>query len=85
MAVANCNGKFLCFLDADDIMTPERVEIQLELAQADLQALVGAMVWREGGATPRYTAWLNGMNQQQLMWQRLREVGIHSHMCHILA
>ena len=74
MAIANCTGKFLCFLDADDVMTPDRVKMQLGLAREDPQALVGAKVWREGGGTPRYTAWLNGMSQQQLMWQRLREV-----------
>mmetsp|Transcript_29976 Transcript_29976/g.65543 ORF Transcript_29976/g.65543 Transcript_29976/m.65543 type:complete len:182 (+) Transcript_29976:95-640(+) len=54
VAIGKCTGKFLCFLDADDVMTPERVETQLELAQADPQALVGARVWREGGATPRF-------------------------------
>ncbi|KAK3283771.1 hypothetical protein CYMTET_8536 [Cymbomonas tetramitiformis] len=74
VAVQNSKGSFLCFLDADDIMAPRRVEAQLEIAQRHQNALVGSRVWRNDEATPRYTRWLNTMTQDQLYWQRLREV-----------
>jgi hypothetical protein len=39
------------------------VEVQLGLAQRHSRAIVGARIWRDGDATPRYTTWLNGMTQ----------------------
>eukprot|EP00241_Pyramimonas_parkeae_P005522 CAMPEP_0114236750 /NCGR_PEP_ID=MMETSP0058-20121206/7015_1 /TAXON_ID=36894 /ORGANISM="Pyramimonas parkeae, CCMP726" /LENGTH=346 /DNA_ID=CAMNT_0001348729 /DNA_START=155 /DNA_END=1196 /DNA_ORIENTATION=- len=76
VAIEHSRGDFLCFLDADDIMAPERVEVQLELAQRNEGALVGSRVTRDNDATPRYTRWLNSMSQEQLVLQRLREVPI---------
>ena len=54
---------------------PERITRQLALAQARPDALIGSNFVREpSDATPRYTAWLNGLTPEQLATQFLREV-----------
>lgn len=70
-------GEFLCWLDADDFMMPERVRLQLEHAAAFPGALVGCLFAREpADATPRYAAWCNGLSDADLMDQRFRECTI---------
>ncbi|CAE8723786.1 unnamed protein product, partial [Polarella glacialis] len=78
-AVLQSSGDFLCFLDADDVMRPRRVEAQLGLALArkgcgGAGCLVGSCIVREPcDAQPRYTAWLNSLTQEQLLLQRFKE------------
>uniref|UniRef100_A0A7S4EW01 Glycosyltransferase 2-like domain-containing protein n=1 Tax=Chrysotila carterae TaxID=13221 RepID=A0A7S4EW01_CHRCT len=73
-AVSQSSGAWLCFMDVDDVMAPERIERQLAAARAHPRALVGARVRREpAGSTARYISWVNGMSQEQLVLQRFRE------------
>lgn len=73
-AVANSSGSFLCFLDADDIMMPHRVEVQLAAACQHPNAIVGARFRREPeGSTAFYTDWLNNLLQEELYLHQYRE------------
>jgi glycosyltransferase involved in cell wall biosynthesis len=76
-AVDLSTGTYLCFLDADDMMAPSRVQEQLAhlrmVGDSD-DMLVGCRFHRlPADATPRYTAWCTGMTDAQLMHQRYRE------------
>ena len=45
-AVKSSSGEYLCFLDADDEMMPERIEMQLNTAiKLDKNTLVGSQVY----------------------------------------
>lgn len=72
------NGNYLCHLDADDIMSPERV--QIEYNQALLEGdccLIGCNFSRiPPEATPYYTQWLNNMTNDDLILQQYRECTI---------
>jgi hypothetical protein len=70
---ASPRSALFVFLDADDVMAPERVASLLAASAAHPEALLGSRYWREGGARPRELAWHNGMSQAQLVTQRLRE------------
>lgn len=75
-AVASSRGAFLCRLDADDVMAPERVALQLAAAAEDPERLLVGAGFDRGGdpaATPRYTAWANSLSREQLYLQQLRE------------
>jgi hypothetical protein len=62
-------------LDADDIMMPTRVAKQLESSKRMPNAIIGSQVTRlPASSTHRYTAWINGMSQQQLSTHRFKEV-----------
>ena len=62
-------------LDADDIMMPTRIAKQLVRSQQMPNAVIGSQVTRlPATATHRYTAWINGMSQQQLSTHRFKEV-----------
>jgi len=64
----------LIFLDADDVMAPERVAALLEAAALNSpRCLYGSRYSREGEGRPRELAWHNGLTPQQLVWQRLRD------------
>lgn len=41
-SIAQSNGKFLCFLDADDIMVPERLEELYEAGLSHPNAIIGS-------------------------------------------
>eukprot|EP00033_Pygsuia_biforma_P003599 GCRY01003941.1.p1 GENE.GCRY01003941.1~~GCRY01003941.1.p1 ORF type:complete len:427 (-),score=37.01 GCRY01003941.1:357-1445(-) len=74
-AIKQSRGKWLCFLDADDIMRPSRISKQLEIAQKDPKLLVGSNHSRiPAGSTPLYTKWLNSLTPETLMSDRFREV-----------
>eukprot|EP01104_Vermistella_antarctica_P017573 TRINITY_DN623_c1_g1_i4.p1 TRINITY_DN623_c1_g1~~TRINITY_DN623_c1_g1_i4.p1 ORF type:complete len:423 (-),score=81.66 TRINITY_DN623_c1_g1_i4:1309-2577(-) len=76
-AVEASNGAFLCFLDADDIMMPQRIVKQLALASRNTNAIVGSRFERfPEEATPRYTEWANNLDPHQLYLQRFREITI---------
>jgi glycosyltransferase involved in cell wall biosynthesis len=77
MAVRQCTGAFLCFLDADDIMLPARVQTQLAAAAQHPRCIVGAN-WRRFplGASAHYERWANDMSQRDLWLQQFREVTV---------
>ncbi|XP_036159533.1 UDP-GlcNAc:betaGal beta-1,3-N-acetylglucosaminyltransferase-like protein 1 isoform X5 [Myotis myotis] len=85
-AIAQSSGSYLCFLDSDDVMMPQRVRLQLEAAvrhptshrveqkqgqhHHGLQ-IVGCQVRREPpNSTERYTRWINRLAPGQLLMQR---------------
>ncbi|XP_036159529.1 UDP-GlcNAc:betaGal beta-1,3-N-acetylglucosaminyltransferase-like protein 1 isoform X2 [Myotis myotis] len=84
-AIAQSSGSYLCFLDSDDVMMPQRVRLQLEAAvrhptshrveqkqgqhHHGLQ-IVGCQVRREPpNSTERYTRWINRLAPGQLLMQ----------------
>lgn len=71
-AVNQSNGRYLCFLDADDEMGPARVKAQLEAAKTMGTNLfiIGTWYYREPvESTPRYTRWANTLTREQLYTQ----------------
>ena len=75
-AILHSNGEYLCHLDADDVMYPNRVLYQLQLAkEKGNDCLVGCNFDRDG-STPYYTNWLNSMNDEDLVIQQYRECTI---------
>ena len=75
---ASCHtraGRWLCFLDADDVMHPTRVAEQLEAARVAPMAIVGCGFVRDPpGSTPRYVldraqlARMTFQTTQQTFW-----------------
>merc|ERR1711957_1156484 len=77
MAVLQACGEFFCFLDADDIMRPERIKLQLDacVTAPDPYTLVGCQFDRTpSGSAPRYTKWANNLTQQELLTESMREI-----------
>ncbi|XP_072259693.1 queuosine-tRNA galactosyltransferase [Pyxicephalus adspersus] len=69
-AIRQSSGRYLCFLDADDVMMPQRVRLQYEAAAHLPQNIVGCRVRREPPeATERYTRWINSLTPEQLLTQ----------------
>ena len=70
-AVEYSSGEFLCFLDADDTMSPNRVELQYNAAkQFKDNTIVGSQFRREpADSTERFTAWANELSAEQLYTQ----------------
>eukprot|EP00933_Yihiella_yeosuensis_P072387 TRINITY_DN80775_c0_g1_i1.p1 TRINITY_DN80775_c0_g1~~TRINITY_DN80775_c0_g1_i1.p1 ORF type:complete len:503 (-),score=88.66 TRINITY_DN80775_c0_g1_i1:55-1563(-) len=79
-AIQQSKGEFMCRFDADDVMHPDRIKLQLAAVRSmpkedQDRTLVGSgFVRLPADATPRYTQWLNGMSDEQLLSQRFREV-----------
>ncbi len=74
-AVQQSHGEYICVMDADDMMQPCRVLRQLEAAKRHPNAIIGGGFRREpDDATWHYTAWANGLSQEQLLLQQYREV-----------
>jgi hypothetical protein len=69
------SGQWICSADADDIMLPERVSMQLAAAlAAPPKTLLGCRFVREPHtATWCYALWANSMNQKDLWLQQFRE------------
>ncbi|XP_062507806.1 UDP-GlcNAc:betaGal beta-1,3-N-acetylglucosaminyltransferase-like protein 1 [Corticium candelabrum] len=75
-AVYQSCGEYICFLDADDIMHPNRVQLQLEAAQKHQGALIGSKFSRlPPKSTERYTRWCNSLSCKQLLTQRFTSFG----------
>jgi glycosyltransferase involved in cell wall biosynthesis len=73
-AIWNSHGDILCILDADDVMMPQRLELQVRELEQYPHAIVGCRVYREPKtSTPRYIEWCNTMTQQELKHQRYRD------------
>ncbi|XP_023584924.1 UDP-GlcNAc:betaGal beta-1,3-N-acetylglucosaminyltransferase-like protein 1 [Trichechus manatus latirostris] len=69
-AIAQSSGAYLCFLDSDDVMTPQRVRLQLEAAAQHPTSIIGCQVRRDPpDSTERYTRWINQMSADQLLTQ----------------
>ncbi|KAK3742711.1 hypothetical protein RRG08_025653 [Elysia crispata] len=69
-AIAQSDGKYLCFLDADDVMHSDRISSQILAAMANPNAIVGCKFHREPAeSTQRYTQWANMLSSEQLFFQ----------------
>ncbi|XP_053748399.1 UDP-GlcNAc:betaGal beta-1,3-N-acetylglucosaminyltransferase-like protein 1 isoform X3 [Panthera pardus] len=69
-AIAQSSGSYLCFLDSDDVMMPQRVRLQLEAAAQHPTSIVGCQVRRDPpNSTERYTRWINQLAPDQLLTQ----------------
>ncbi|CAN8002250.1 unnamed protein product, partial [Ixodes hexagonus] len=67
-AVRQSSGEYLCFLDIDDIMHPDRIRRQYEAATKNLpNTIVGSRFHRlPEGSTERYTSWANLLDHDKL-------------------
>ncbi|XP_069916162.1 queuosine-tRNA galactosyltransferase isoform X4 [Oryctolagus cuniculus] len=69
-AIAQSSGSYLCFLDSDDVMMPQRVRLQHEAAAQHPTSIIGCQVRREPpNSTERYTRWVNQLAPDQLLTQ----------------
>ncbi|KAM3660579.1 UDP-GlcNAc:betaGal beta-1,3-N-acetylglucosaminyltransferase-like protein 1 isoform X1 [Ammospiza caudacuta] len=69
-AVIQSSGTYLCFLDSDDVMMPQRVRLQHQVAIQHPNSIIGCQVRREPlDSTERYTRWINNLSQEQLLTQ----------------
>ncbi|NWZ66149.1 B3GNL protein, partial [Acrocephalus arundinaceus] len=69
-AIIQSSGTYLCFLDSDDVMMPQRVRLQHEVAIQHPNSIIGCQVRREPvDSTERYTRWINNLTQEQLLTQ----------------
>ncbi|KAL4240235.1 UDP-GlcNAc:betaGal beta-1 [Mactra antiquata] len=69
-AVELSTGKFLCFLDSDDVMNVDRIEEQYRAALAHPNSITGSKFHRcPDGSTERFTKWANTISQEQLYTQ----------------
>ena len=76
-AVEQSTGQLLCFLDADDIMLPERIERQERASRRYPNALIGA-AWQRMplDATEHYARWANTLSSRQMLLQQWRETTV---------
>ncbi|CAM9496874.1 unnamed protein product, partial [Choristocarpus tenellus] len=76
-AIRASQGEYLCHLDADDVMLPTRVEVQLEASRRRPGTLVGSRFTRTPEeSTPYYTKWINGLSDERLLLEQYRECTI---------
>ncbi|XP_038942443.1 UDP-GlcNAc:betaGal beta-1,3-N-acetylglucosaminyltransferase-like protein 1 isoform X2 [Rattus norvegicus] len=69
-AIAQSTGSYLCFLDSDDVMMPQRVRMQYEAAVQHPASIIGCQVRRDPpDSTERYTRWINQLTSDQLLTQ----------------
>ncbi|XP_069860832.1 queuosine-tRNA galactosyltransferase isoform X1 [Dipodomys merriami] len=69
-AVAQSSGTYLCFLDSDDVMLPQRVRLQHEASLQHPTSIIGCQVQRDPpNSTERYTRWINQLASDQLLTQ----------------
>ncbi|ESN99606.1 hypothetical protein HELRODRAFT_84103 [Helobdella robusta] len=77
-AVKNSSGRFLCFLDSDDVMTADRIRVQHGRALQNLDAIIGSRFVRwPKDSTLRFTKWANNLedSNQQLYTQAFTSHG----------
>ena len=80
-AVQQSSGKFLCFLDADDVMYSDRIEKQYlkacEIENNGKLVFIGSSFERiPFDSTERYTRWACNLTPKQLYTQVMRLVHI---------
>ncbi|NWX85722.1 B3GNL protein, partial [Nothoprocta pentlandii] len=69
-AVTQSSGAYLCFLDSDDVMMPQRVRLQHQAAIQHPNSIIGCRIRREPlESTERYTRWINNLSKPQLLTQ----------------
>eukprot|EP00112_Aurelia_sp_Birch-Aquarium-sp1_P023985 Seg737.4 transcript_id=Seg737.4/GoldUCD/mRNA.D3Y31 product="UDP-GlcNAc:betaGal beta-1 3-N-acetylglucosaminyltransferase-like protein 1" protein_id=Seg737.4/GoldUCD/D3Y31 len=70
-AIKQSSGQYLCFFDADDIMLPKRIELQLKAAiSLSWNTIIGCHFNRiPEDSTSRYTEWHNNLTPEQLYTQ----------------
>ncbi|XP_012658279.1 UDP-GlcNAc:betaGal beta-1,3-N-acetylglucosaminyltransferase-like protein 1 [Otolemur garnettii] len=69
-AIAQSSGSYLCFLDSDDVMMPQRVRLQHAAALQHPTSIIGCCVSRDPpNSTERYTRWINQLAPDQLLTQ----------------
>lgn len=75
--VAQSTGEYLCILDADDVMMPERIALQVDVASTNRDAIVGSgFVRSPKGSTAHYTNWANSLSDRDVRLQQYRELTI---------
>ncbi|XP_027696139.1 UDP-GlcNAc:betaGal beta-1,3-N-acetylglucosaminyltransferase-like protein 1 isoform X1 [Vombatus ursinus] len=75
-AIAQSSGSYLCFLDSDDVMMPQRVRLQYKAAIQHPNSIIGCQVKREPpNSTERYTRWINNLTSEQLITQVFTSYG----------
>ncbi|XP_043857613.1 UDP-GlcNAc:betaGal beta-1,3-N-acetylglucosaminyltransferase-like protein 1 isoform X1 [Dromiciops gliroides] len=75
-AIAQSSGSYLCFLDSDDVMMPQRVRLQYKAAIEHPNSIIGCQVKREPpNSTERYTHWINNLTSKQLITQVFTSYG----------
>lgn len=72
--IEQSRGQVLIFLDSDDVMMPQRIEMQVPLAMNNPTAIIGGC-WKRypSGSTEHYEAWANMMTQKELHLEQFRE------------
>jgi len=72
--IEQSGSDILVFLDSDDVMMPNRLDLQVPLAAANRTAIVGGC-WKRypSGSTEHYEAWANMMTQRELHLEQFRE------------
>ncbi|CAD7931752.1 unnamed protein product [Amoebophrya sp. A25] len=74
-AVRHAKGDYLCTMDADDLMHPDRIISQYKLCLVHPDALIGGNFERvPEGSTHRYTTWANGLSAEGVYLDQYREV-----------
>lgn len=70
-AIQQSHGKYLCFFDADDIMLPRRIELQLKAASENAPNMIVGCFFKRlpDDSTTRYTEWHNNLTETQLYTQ----------------
>ncbi|KAM6469808.1 queuosine-tRNA galactosyltransferase isoform 2-T2 [Liasis olivaceus] len=69
-AIDQSSGEYLCFLDSDDVMMPQRIRLQWEAIIKYPRSIIGCQIKREPAeATERYTRWINNLTHDQLLTQ----------------
>ncbi|XP_065826689.1 queuosine-tRNA galactosyltransferase-like [Oscarella lobularis] len=75
-AIDQSSGRFLCFMDADDVMHARRIELQYAASLSNPDAIVGCQFCRiPCTSTPRYTRWANSLTDVQLRTQAFTSFG----------
>ncbi|XP_070595858.1 queuosine-tRNA galactosyltransferase isoform X2 [Erythrolamprus reginae] len=69
-AIDQSLGEYLCFLDSDDVMMPQRIRLQWEANIKYPRSIIGCQIKRvPAEATGRYTRWINNLTHDQLLTQ----------------
>lgn len=75
VAIKKSSGAYLCTMDADDVMLPDRISLQFAAAKKHPQAVIGGNFERiPAGSTHRYARWANGLCEKGIWLDQFREV-----------
>ncbi|XP_072938192.1 queuosine-tRNA galactosyltransferase-like [Epargyreus clarus] len=69
-AIRHSSGRYLCFQDIDDVMHPNRILLQWNVAKHNPNTLIGSKISRIPlNSTPRLVRWANNLQASQLALQ----------------